>query len=112
MVRHEFICWEPKAGSGCKQFAKSLEDTVISRSEILQNAVNVADGLPAVLVFPLGCHRFFDTHWTKTVQSTPEQRSKALQKFTINHLIAGLKVLFRAAAVRQHLFACGTFFCV
>lgn len=106
MVCHEFICLEARSGSGSKQFAKSLEDAVISRSAILQNAVNVADGLPAVLVLPVGCRLFFDA-WTRTIQGTPEQRSRTLQKFPIKHLLAGLKVCFRAAAVRKGLSAGG-----
>lgn len=105
MVWHEFICLEPASSStSSKQFVKSLEDTVISRSEILQNAVNAADGLPVVFLLP-GRGRFFFDAWTRTIQDTVEQRNNTLQNFSISQLLTGLKVRYHAGALREGLFA-------
>lgn len=101
MVVHEFVCFEPvqkksTSSASSRQFVKRLEDTIISRSEVLQNAVSAADGSPVVhLPLPFNTSgRFFDV-WMKVSNVTDIDRQNALKNVSLPQLLNGLKVRAR-----------------
>jgi hypothetical protein len=98
MVRQQFICLEPAARKAAKKFATSveLEQEHISRSEILQNAVDASEGGSVVLVLPFRGGRsgnFFGA-WLKLIRSenTTKDRGQTLEGFSLGELLHGLKV--------------------
>lgn len=101
MVLHEFVCLEPggdKTVATTRKFVKLLEDTLVCRSEVLQNAVDASSGAdgPVVLVLPSRDGRrngtCFFSAWKKLLTENKTEWNQTLKRFSLPLLLSGLKV--------------------